>query len=101
MAGEQVLSGKVALVTGASRGVGLDIARVLAREGMTVIATARTEKEGDSRIPGGLDTTIERIQQDGGQAVARRVDLSRDDDIQALWEWAVAEFGHVDALINN
>lgn len=101
MPADAVLDGKVALVTGASRGVGLDIARVLAREGMTVIATARTEKEGDSRIPGGLDTTIERIRQDGGQAVARRVDLSRDDDIQALWEWAVAEFGHVDALINN
>ena len=101
MAATPDLNGKVALVTGASRGIGLDIARVLAREGMTVIGAARTENEGDSRIPGGLNTTIESIGEAGGKAVARRVDLSRDEEINELWKWCVSEFGHIDAVVNN
>ncbi len=101
MAGDQNLNGKVVLVTGASRGIGLDIARVLAREGMTVVCAARTENEGDSRIPGGLSTTVDAINESGGKAVAHRVDLARDEDIHELWEYCVNEFGHVDALVNN
>jgi len=101
MATNPDLKGKVALVTGASRGIGLDIARVLAREGMMVIATARTENDGDSRIPGGLNATVDQIKEAGGQAVSRRVDLSQDQEIEDLWNWAVAEFGHVDAVVNN
>src|SRR5437868_4305773 len=101
MAENPDLHGKVAIVTGASRGIGADIARVLAREGMTVIAAARTENEGDSKIPGALTETVDSIKQAGGTAVAHRVDLSKEDEIHQLWDWSVGEFGHIDALINN
>lgn len=101
MATNPDLNGRVALVTGASRGIGADIARVLAREGMTVVCAARTEHEGDSRIPGGLSTTVDAINEAGGTAVAHRVDLAREDDIHALWEFCTSEFGHVDAVVNN
>jgi NAD(P)-dependent dehydrogenase (short-subunit alcohol dehydrogenase family) len=101
MATNPDLNGKVALVTGASRGIGADIARVLAREGMTVIGAARTENEGDFRVPGALATTISSITEAGGKAVARRVDLSRDEEIHELWEWAVGEFGQIHAVVNN
>src|SRR6185369_3988756 len=74
---------------------------VLAREGMTVIAAARTENEGESRIPGTLTDTVASIKESGGQAVARRLDLSKEDQITEFWEWATGEFGHIDALINN
>ena len=95
------LTGKVAIVTGASRGIGADIARVLAREGMNVICAARTENEGDSKIPGALTATVDSINELGGAAVAHRADLSKDDEIHELWEWSVGEFGHIDVVINN
>ena len=101
MATHPDLTGKVALVTGASRGIGADIARVLAREGMSVICAARTENEGESRIPGSLTETVASILESGGSAVAHRADLANEDDVKALWEWCVAEFGHVDAIVNN
>ena len=101
MAGNPDLSGKVAIVTGASRGIGADIAKVLAREGMTVVAAARTLEEGDFRVPGALNTTIGEIKAAGGNAVAVRCDLAREEDMQSLWEFAVREFSHVDVLINN
>ena len=101
MAGNPDLNGKVALVTGASRGIGADIARVLAREGMAVLCAARTENEGDLRIPGALSTTIASITAAGGKAIAHRCDLSKEDEIRELWEFAVRELGHVDAVVNN
>lgn len=101
MATNPDLNGKVAIVTGASRGIGADVARVLAREGMTVICAARTEHDGESRIPGTLTDTVASIIETGGKAVAHRSDMSLEDDVHALWEWSLAEFGHVDAVINN
>lgn len=101
MATNPDLTGKVAIVTGASRGIGADVARVLAREGMTVVCAARTENEGESRIPGTLSDVVASIGEAGGKAVARRADMSKEEDVHALWEWSVAEFGRVDAVINN
>ena len=95
------LDGKVAIVTGASRGLGKDIAVSLGREGARVVVTARTEKEGDSRIPGTLERTVELVQEAGGQAIAVRCDVTRDDEIEAAVEKAVAEFGRLDILVNN
>ena len=65
------LNGKVAIVTGASRGIGADIARVLARQGMTVIAAACTEQDGTYKIPGSLRETVDSI-------TAETISASRD-----------------------
>ncbi len=61
-----VLDGKVAIVTGASRGIGAAIARAFATEGATVAVTARTVDPGDSRLPGTIGETAALIEADGG-----------------------------------
>ena len=101
MATNPDLHGKVALITGASRGIGADVARVFAREGATVLLAARTENEGEFRVPGSLSETVASIIESGGNAVAHRCDLGDEEDVTKLWEWAVAEAGHVDIVINN
>lgn len=95
------VQGKVAIVTGASRGIGADIAAVFAKAGMKVVAAARTVNEGDFRVPGSLATTVEAINASGGQAVAVKCDLSREDEIEALWEAALKKYGEVDVVVNN
>ena len=62
------LDGKVAVITGASRGIGRDMAVVFAREGAKVVVSARTEKEGDFRIEGSIETAVNRIKEEGGEA---------------------------------
>jgi len=95
------LTNMVAIVTGASRGIGADIARVLARKGMTVVCAARTEEPGTYKIPGSLHETINSIKAEGGRAIARRCDMSKEEDVRALWDWASAEFPRIHAVINN
>jgi NAD(P)-dependent dehydrogenase (short-subunit alcohol dehydrogenase family) len=94
-------SGKVAIVTGASRGIGADIARVLAREGARVVVTARTLHEGDFHIPGSIDETVESIRRDGGTAYGIACDLARDDEIERLVRETEQQVGPVDILVNN
>ena len=69
------LDSRVAIISGASRGIGRDIAVVFAREGARVVVAARTEREGDYRISGSIDTTVERIRTEGG--VGHRRSLRR------------------------
>jgi NAD(P)-dependent dehydrogenase (short-subunit alcohol dehydrogenase family) len=95
------LEGQVAIVTGASRGIGADIARVLAREGMTVVAAARTMDDGEFHIPGTLRQTVKNITASGGKAVPYRCDLAKEDQVQGLWEFALKECSRVDAVVNN
>ena len=64
------LEGKTALVTGASRGIGLAIARLFASEGARVACVARTLHEGDHMLEGSLETTVATITAAGGQAIA-------------------------------
>src|SRR5690606_2711129 len=95
------LDGKVALVTGASRGIGEAIAELFAAEGAKVVCAARTLKEGDHQLEGSLERTVQRIKDAGGEAVAVTADVSSEDDCNRLVEQAEAAFGSVDILVNN
>ena len=96
------LKGKVALVTGASRGIGEAIAVRLAMEGAKVVVSARTVEEGDSRLPGTLTHTVERLRAAGAQAVLVKADLAQASERERLVEEASAAFDqNIDILINN
>ncbi len=95
------LDGKVALVTGASRGIGQGIAELFAREGARVVCAARTLHEGDHMLDGSLDRTVGRIREFGGDAIAVTADVSSEDDCNRIVEEAKAALGPIDVLINN
>src|SRR5689334_24531768 len=95
------LKGKTALVTGASRGIGEAIAVRLAMEGARVVVSARTAEAGDSKLPGTLHDTIDRIRGLGGQATFVKADLSSEADRIRLVDEATAAFGPIDILVNN
>jgi citronellol/citronellal dehydrogenase len=92
--------GKVALVTGASRGLGKAIAQRLAREGATVGLTART-LEPDPKYHGSLQQTLHEITAAGGSAVAIQADLSKYDDRERLFDELIEKTGAPDILVNN
>jgi NAD(P)-dependent dehydrogenase (short-subunit alcohol dehydrogenase family) len=95
------LDGKVAVVTGASRGIGQEIAELFASEGAKVVCAARTLNEGDHQLEGSLARTVERIREAGGEAHAIAANVSEEDDCNELIEAAHAAFGPVDVLVNN
>jgi len=95
------LRGKVALVTGASRGVGAAIAARFAMEGAKVVVSARTAEAGESRLPGTLGDTVERIKRAGGEAMLIKADLAQSAERERLVEEAVAAYGPIDILVNN
>jgi citronellol/citronellal dehydrogenase len=95
------LQGRVALVTGASRGIGEAIATRLAMEGAKVVVSARTAEAGESRLPGTLHETVERIRRAGGEATFIKADLAQASERERLVEEAVAAYGPVDILVNN
>ncbi|MEM7077712.1 MAG: SDR family NAD(P)-dependent oxidoreductase [Pseudomonadota bacterium] len=95
------LAGRVAIVTGASRGIGEAIARRYAMEGAKVVVSARTVNADDHYLPGTITKTAEDIKAAGGDALAVRADLSQADDRQALVEQTLDAYGAVDILVNN
>jgi citronellol/citronellal dehydrogenase len=92
--------GKVALVTGTSRGLGKAIAQRLASEGATVALTARTA-EPDPKYQGSLRQTLEEIEAAGGSAVAVTADLSQAEERERLFAEVVEKVGPPDILVNN
>ncbi len=95
------LDGQVAVITGASRGIGQTIAELFASEGAKVVCAARTVNEGDHMLEGSLSRTVQTIKDNGGEAVAVAANVSEQADCNALIEQARAHFGRVDILVNN
>ena len=99
------LTGKVAIVTGASRGIGRGIALVLAEQGATVYVTGRTVREGDYYLPGTVGSTAAecsaRGASEGGKGIAVACDHSDDDAVAALFDQVKREQGRLDILVNN
>jgi citronellol/citronellal dehydrogenase len=96
------LTGKVAIVTGASRGIGQLISELFASEGARVVCAARTLNEGEHRmLEGSLMRTVERIRAAGGEATAVTADVSSEPDCIALVEAARRAYGPIDMLVNN
>jgi NAD(P)-dependent dehydrogenase (short-subunit alcohol dehydrogenase family) len=95
------LDGKVALVTGASRGIGQAIAALLAEEGAKVVCTARTLEEGQHPLPGSLATTVREIEEAGGEATAVAGDVSSYEECERMVAEARAAYGPIDVLVNN
>jgi len=98
-----VLNEQVALVTGASRGVGKGIALGLGEAGATVYVTGRTEQPGRAAVdlPGTIHETAAAVTQLGGRGIAVRCDHTDDDDVRALFGRIEAEQGGLDILVNN
>jgi 3-oxoacyl-[acyl-carrier protein] reductase len=88
------LSGKVALVTGASKGIGASIARHLAAEGAAVVVNYATSKEGADRV-------VAAITGSGGKAVAVQADMAKEPEIRHLFAETKKTFGRLDILVNN
>jgi citronellol/citronellal dehydrogenase len=96
-----VLDGRVAIVTGASRGIGAEIARRFGAAGAAVAVAARTTDAGTSPLPGTIGETAQQIRDAGGAAVAIPTDLSRPEDRERLVQQVTAEFGAPDILVSN
>ena len=95
------LDGKVVVVTGASRGIGAEIATLLAAEGGRVVCAARTLREGDHQLSGSLETTVEAIRARGGEAHAVTANIADPAECEKLFETAHKTCGPVDVLVNN
>jgi len=94
------LRGRVALVTGASRGIGKALALRLAREGADVVIAAKSEKSTE-RLPGSVHQTADEIRALGRRAIGIPTDVREEEAVRRMIERAIEEFGRLDILINN
>jgi citronellol/citronellal dehydrogenase len=92
---------KVAVVTGASRGIGKAIAVALAAAGADVVCTARSSEASPSKIPGTIDEAAREVEALGRRALAMPMNVAKDEEIEAMARRTLAEFGRIDILVNN
>lgn len=95
------LSGKVALVTGASRGIGKGIALALGEAGAAVYLTGRSTRDRPHELPGTIEETAAEVTGRGGEGRAVDVDHRDDDQVARLFQQIRAECGRLDILVNN
>lgn len=95
------LTDKVVIITGASRGIGRDMAVALAEAGANIVVAARTEQATDPRLPGTIYTVAKEVEERGRRALPVKLDVTRDEDIENMVSQTMATFGRIDALINN
>ena len=95
------LTGKVVVVTGASRGIGKGIALALGEQGATVYVTGRTVTPGSYPLPGTVGETAAEINKRGGKGIAVAVDHANDEQVAALFAQVQREQGRLDLLVNN
>ncbi|MHB8719471.1 MAG: SDR family oxidoreductase [Candidatus Dormibacteria bacterium] len=94
------LRDRVAVVTGSSRGIGRAMALRLAAAGAAVVVTGKSERSTET-LPGSIHSVAEEITAAGGRAIAVHLDVRRADDVTALTERVIGEFGRYDILVNN
>lgn len=101
MSTDKTLTGKVAVVTGASRGAGKGIALALGSAGAAVYVTGRSKQEGDAPLPGTIYATAKEIDAAGGTGIPVACDHADDSQVAALFEQVKADYGYLDILVNN
>ncbi len=92
---------RVAVITGASRGIGKQMAIDFAANGYDVACLARSAKDAPSKLPGTIDETAEAVREAGGQALAISVDVRSDEQVEEAAKQVYTEFGRCDVMINN
>jgi citronellol/citronellal dehydrogenase len=95
------LAGKVAFITGASRGIGRDVAIGLAEAGAAIVIASRSETVTDPRMPGTIYTVAEEVENRGVRALPVKLDVTKDEEIEAAIEKTRQTFGRLDILMNN
>jgi citronellol/citronellal dehydrogenase len=98
---DQPLKDQVAVVTGASRGIGRQIAIDFAKAGAHVVITARSSENAPSQLPGTIEDTAREVEAEGRRALAIPMDVTSEDQIAEMARRTLAEFGRCDILVNN
>ena len=95
------LDGKVAVIVGGSRGIGRDVAVALAEAGTDVVVAARTENVTDPRLPGTIYSVAKEVEERGRRALPLKVDVTKDEELEAMVRQTMDTFGRLDILFNN
>src|ERR1700739_709316 len=95
------LDGKVAIVTGASRGIGEYIARALGGAGASVVVAARSTEVTDKRLPGTIYTVADHIRSRGGRALPVRLDIRDPESINSCVQQTVADYGRIAHVVKK
>ena len=95
------LEGQVALITGSSRGIGRFMAQELAKEGCNIVVAARTEEVTDPKLPGTIHSVAAEMEEIGVEALPIKLNITRDEDIEAAVPAVLDRFGRLDILVNN
>ncbi len=95
------LQGKIAIVTGSSRGLGAAIAINFAKEGADIVVTSLGTDESNPNLPGTMEETAAKIRALGRKAITVACDVTKEESVMAMVQAAVKEFGTIDVLMNN